>query len=57
MASYPLPPNPCLVAILLLVKTTSEPRIIFHYPPKPGEDNSHFTDMFKENPAADDNSS
>lgn len=57
MASYPLPPNPCLIAILLLVKTTSEPRIIFHYPPKPGEDNSHFTDMFKENPAADDSSS
>lgn len=57
MASHPLPPNPCLVAILLLVKTTSEPRIIFHYPPKPGEDNSHFTDMFKENPADDDSSS
>lgn len=57
MASYPLPPNPCLVAILLLVKTTSEPRIIFHYPPKPGEDNSHFRDMFKENPADDDSSS
>lgn len=57
MASYPLPPNPCLVAILLLVKTTSEPRIIFHYPPKPGEDNSHFKDMFKESPADDDSSS
>ncbi|KAF6236878.1 hypothetical protein HO173_005169 [Letharia columbiana] len=57
MASYPLPPNPCLVAILLLVKTTSEPRIIFHYPPKPGEDNTHFTDMFKESPADDDSSS
>lgn len=57
MASYPLPPNPCLIAILLLVKTTSEPRIIFHYPPKPGEDNSHFRDMFKENPTDDDSSS
>ena len=57
MASYPLPPNPCLVAILLLVKTASEPRIIFHYPPKPGEDNSHFRDMFKESPAEDDTSS
>lgn len=57
MASYPLPPNPCLVAILLLVKTTSEPRIIFHYPPKPGEDNSHFRDMFKESPTDDDSSS
>lgn len=57
MASYSLPPNPCLVAILLLVKTTSEPRIIFHYPPKPGEDNSHFRDMFKESPADDESSS
>ncbi len=57
MASYPLPPNPCLVAILLLVKTASEPRIIFHYPPKPGEDNSHFRDMFKESPTDDDSSS
>lgn len=57
MASYPLPPNPCLVAILLLVKTTSEPRIVFHYPPKPGEDNSHFRDMFKETPTNGDSSS
>ena len=57
MASYPLPPNPCLVAILLLVKTTSEPRIIFHYPPKPGEDNTHFQDMFKESLADNDSSS
>ena len=56
MASYPLPPNPCLIAILLLVKTTSEPRIIFHYPPKPGEDNSLFRNMFKENPTDGDSS-
>ncbi len=57
MDSYPLPPNPFLVAILLLVKTTSEPRIIFHYPPKPGEDNSQYRDMFKEHPTDDDSSS
>ena len=56
MASYPLPPNPCLIAILLLVKTTSEPRIIFHYPPKPGEDNSLFRNMFEENPTDGDSS-
>lgn len=57
MASYPLPPNPCLTAILLLVKTTSEPRIIFHYPPKPGEDNSLFKNMFKDaNPTDGDSS-
>ena len=56
MASYHLPPNPCLIAILLLVKTTSEPRIIFHYPPKPGEDNSLFRNMFKEDPTDGDSS-
>ncbi|KAL8705442.1 MAG: hypothetical protein Q9201_001423 [Fulgogasparrea decipioides] len=38
-----LPSNPCLLAILLVVKVNSESRIVFHYPPKPGEDNSHFT--------------
>ncbi|KAI4212265.1 MAG: hypothetical protein LQ351_004978 [Letrouitia transgressa] len=37
-----LAPNPCLLAILLLVKINSEPQIVFHYPPRPGEDNSHF---------------
>ncbi|CAO1604930.1 Nitrogen permease regulator 3 [Xanthoria calcicola] len=42
MASDVLPPNPCLLAILLVVKINSEPRIIFHYPPRPGQDNSHF---------------
>jgi hypothetical protein len=31
----PLPPNPCLVAILLVVKTGTGPRIVFHYPPIP----------------------
>ncbi|KAL8733733.1 MAG: hypothetical protein Q9166_001926 [cf. Caloplaca sp. 2 TL-2023] len=43
MASDALLPNPCLLAILLVVKINSEPRIVFHYPPRPGEDNSHFT--------------
>ncbi|KAL8720578.1 MAG: hypothetical protein Q9181_007889 [Wetmoreana brouardii] len=43
MASNVLPSNPCLLAILLVVKINSEPRIVFHYPPKPGEDNSRFT--------------
>ncbi|KAL8685271.1 MAG: hypothetical protein Q9224_005884 [Gallowayella concinna] len=42
MLSDTLPPNPCLLAILLVVKINSEPRIVFHYPPRPGEDNSHF---------------
>lgn len=32
-----LAPNSCLVAILLIAKTKSEPRLVFHYPPRPGE--------------------
>ena len=51
--SNPLPPNPCLVAILLVVKMTSEPYIAFHYPPRPGEDNSRFRDVFKDRMSPD----
>lgn len=43
MSSDILPPNPCLVAILLVVRVNSEPRIVFHYPPRPGKDNTHIT--------------
>lgn len=43
MTSDVLPPNPCLVAILLVVRVNYEPRIVFHYPPRPGKDNTHFT--------------
>jgi len=46
--SNPLLPNPCLVAVILVVKMTSEPYIAFHYPPRPGQDNSHFKDIFKD---------
>ncbi|KAL8667403.1 MAG: hypothetical protein Q9202_000619 [Teloschistes flavicans] len=42
MPSDVLPPNPCLLGILLVVKVNSGPKIVFHYPPKPGEDNSQF---------------
>ncbi|KAL8949317.1 MAG: hypothetical protein Q9222_004573 [Ikaeria aurantiellina] len=42
MLSEILPPNPCLLAILLVAKVNSEPQLVFHYPPRPGEDNSHF---------------
>ena len=48
-------PNPSLVAILLVVKTKSEPRLVFHYPPKPGEDNTRFRHLVKE--LAEDDSS
>ena len=30
-----LPPNPCLVAILLVIKTRAGPRLVFHYPQSP----------------------
>ncbi|KAL8931534.1 MAG: hypothetical protein Q9216_007169, partial [Gyalolechia sp. 2 TL-2023] len=43
MSSDFLPPNPCLVAILLVAKINWEPHIVFHYPPRPGEDNTRFT--------------
>jgi len=34
----PISPNPCLVAILLVVKSRAGPRFVFHYPPDAGED-------------------
>ena len=37
-----LPPDPSLLAILLVVKLDSRAQLVFHYPPQPGEDNSHF---------------
>lgn len=43
MSSDFLPPNPCLIAILLVAKINWEPHIVFHYPPRPGEDNTRFT--------------
>lgn len=49
MSAHPLPPNPCLVAIILVVRTSSDPSIAFHYPPRPGEDNSRFQNLFKDN--------
>lgn len=55
MASNVLPPNPCLVAVALVVKTKSEPRLIFHYPQNPGEDITRYQNMI--NKAADAESS
>lgn len=57
MASPLLPPNPCLVAILLVVNYHHQPRLVFHYPPKPGEDNSHFRTYLSEDLSEDDSSS
>ncbi|KAK5163835.1 hypothetical protein LTR04_002242 [Oleoguttula sp. CCFEE 6159] len=33
-----LPPNPCLVAVLLVIKSRAGPRFVFHYPPTPSEE-------------------
>lgn len=49
MASPLLPPNPCLVAILLIVNYHHQPRIAFHYPPKPGKDNSQLKNYLSSN--------
>lgn len=42
----PLPPNPCFQGILLVAKFDSDPKIIFHYPPRPGEDDVRFNKYF-----------
>lgn len=55
MTSQLLPPNPCLVAILLVVNYHHQPRLIFHYPPRPGEDNSQFTHYLKTDITDDEN--
>ncbi len=36
--SAPIPPNPCLLAILLVVRSNEGPRFVFHYPLNPGND-------------------
>ncbi|MCJ1401151.1 Nitrogen permease regulator 3 [Xylographa trunciseda] len=39
---YPvLPPNPSLVAIILMIKTRAGIHHVFHYPPDPGHDKPH----------------
>lgn len=54
MSRHTLPPNPCLVAIILVARTLGDPFIVFHYPPRPGEDNSRFKDIFKDTAVIDD---
>ena len=31
-----------------MIKKKTEPHLVFHYPPHPGEDNSHFKNLFKD---------
>ena len=48
-----------LIAILLVAQTAtkSEPRVVFHYPPKPGEDDPRLRSIFKESAATEESSS
>ena len=41
MSSRVLPPNPSLVAVILITKTRSGVHHVFHYPPNPGKDKPH----------------
>ena len=41
MSTAPLPPNPSLVAIILIIKTRQGVKHVYHYPPKPGRDKPH----------------
>ena len=46
MATPVLPPNPCLLGILLVAKFDSDAQVVFHYPPRPGDDDSTFSKYF-----------
>ena len=57
MATPLLPPDPSLVAIILVVKYDSGPRFVFHYPPKPGQDAHQFKTGLEDDQNDDDSSS
>ncbi|KAL6239760.1 nitrogen permease regulator 3 [Aspergillus navahoensis] len=40
MSSIARPPDPCLVAIVLITRSRAGPRFVFHYPPRPLTDNA-----------------
>ena len=46
MADPFLPPNPCLLGILLVTRFDSDPKVVFHYPPHPGEDDPSLSKYF-----------
>ena len=46
MADPSLPPNPCLLGILLVTRFDSDPKVVFHYPPRPGEDDPSLSKYF-----------
>ena len=57
MATPLLPPDPSLVAIVLVVKYDSGPRVVFHYPPKPGQDATQLKTGLEDGQNDDDSSS
>ena len=40
--------SPCLIGIALVIKKKTEPHLIFHYPPRPGEDDANLKSLFKD---------
>lgn len=46
MANPLLPPNPCLLGILLVTESGSDAKLTFHYPPRLGEDDATFSKYF-----------
>ncbi|CBF87783.1 nitrogen permease regulator 3 family protein [Aspergillus nidulans FGSC A4] len=40
MSSIARPPDPCLVAVVLIARSRAGPRFVFHYPPRPLADNA-----------------
>ena len=56
MSTPILPPNPSLVAIILIIKTRQGVKHIFHYPPNPGQDRPH-AKLDYENSSEEDTSS
>ncbi|KAG8525602.1 uncharacterized protein KY384_009246 [Bacidia gigantensis] len=57
MSAAVLPSKSCLIAVLLVVQTTSEPRLVFQYPPKPEEDNTRFHELLAKINRSDESSS
>lgn len=57
MSALPLPPNPSLLAILLVTKHQDDPSIVFHYPPRPGQDDSSLHKYLDENSGDESSSS
>ena len=56
MSAPVLPPNPSLLAIILIIQTRQGVKHVFHYPPNPGQDKPH-AKLDYENSSEEDTSS